>query len=84
MQRLPGSQLCSGHEQEEEQGVLAARWKHKNHCQGLSYRGLLEVERCGIPTTRRWRRVQSLQSFQEKPLQTCWTSVSRCHRSPHL
>lgn len=81
MQRLPGSQLCSGHEQGEERGVLAARWKHKNHCQGLSYRGLLGVEGRGIPTTRRCRRVQSLQSFQEKPLQTCWASVST---DPHI
>lgn len=49
MQRLPGSQLCSGHEQGEEQDVLVARWKHKNHCQGLSCRGLLGVEGHGDP-----------------------------------
>lgn len=77
MQRLPGSQLCSGHDGVEERDILAARQKHKNDCQGLSCRGVLGGGGGGLPTTRRCRRVQSLPSFQEKAQQTCWASVSR-------
>lgn len=84
MQHLPGRQLCFGHEGVEERAILAARQKHKNDYQGLSCRGILAGEGGGLPTTRRCRRVQSLQSSQEEAQQTCWASVSRCHRSPHL
>lgn len=84
MQCLPGSQLCSGHEGVEERNILAARQKHKNDYQGLSCRGVLGGKEGGFPTTRRCRRAQSLHSFQEKAQQTCWASVSRRHRSPHL
>lgn len=84
MQLLPGSQLCSGHGGVEEQDIPAARQKHKNDYQGFGCREVLGREGGGLPTTRRCRRVQSLQSFPEKAQHTCWASVSRCHRSPHL
>lgn len=47
MQRLPGSQLCSGHEGVEERDILAARQKHKSDYQGLSCRGVLDEEVVG-------------------------------------